>query len=195
MRKMSVAYWTGLYREELKAVVSYLDDIDGAGLAKQATSWAYEAALVKVTISIERLMLQVLLAAINRDSAALSAATSVTFPKHLPKAVAQYILIQDGYFDFKGRDGLLGTIKKHLGDAHPLYVTVKQVKYRAPLDRLIKLRNWAAHESEQGKRTAKLALGTSRVASPGSCLKRQNRLRDLIAELDALGFEIQSAMP
>lgn len=192
---MSVAYWTDSYRDELKAIVSYIDEIDGAGLPKQATSWAYEAALVKVAISIERLMLQVLLAAINRDSAALSAATSVTFPKHLPKQVAQYILIQDGYFDFKGRDGLLKTIRKHLGPTHPLYLTVKDPKYKSPLDRLIKLRNWAAHESEQGKRAAKAELGSSRVLSPGSWLKSQNRLRDLVAELDGLGVDIAGAMP
>jgi hypothetical protein len=53
-------------------LIIYCTNIDGAGLSKQETNWAYEMALVKLAASFERLMLAALVAAINNDTALLS---------------------------------------------------------------------------------------------------------------------------
>ncbi|MFV2063878.1 MAG: hypothetical protein ACC726_10260 [Chloroflexota bacterium] len=63
-----------------------------------------------------------------------------------------------------------------------------------PLERLIALRNFAAHESSQSKKAAKLATGTN-MSAAGAWLKRQGRFKELSRPLQRLALEIEAGAP
>lgn len=174
---------------------SYTLAIDAAGLSAQETTWAYEAALIKLAVAFERLMLESLICATNNDTAQMSATLGIAFPKHLTDEVCEYIVTGGRYFDFKGRDGLLGTIKGLVGKAHYLYVAIQRPKYKGVLDQLIALRNFAAHESATSKRQALLALQRQNLSSAGSYLKVHARFAELSDKLIDLATEIEMAAP
>lgn len=169
--------------------------MDASSLSAQEKTWAYEAALIKLAVAFEHLMLEALICATNNDTTQMSKTLGVDFPKHLTDEVCEYIVTGGGYFDFKGRDGLLGTIKGFVGNGHYLYVAVKKQKYKTPLEQLIALRNFAAHESSKSKQVALDALSMKRMSSAGSYLKVQGRFAGLAADLRALAAEIQVAAP
>ena len=164
------------FKADVESVRAFVSDADHAGLAAKSQSWIYEAALVKTYVAYERLMLDCIVAAINNDTSTIKAKTGIDFPKHLTEEVCEYIVIGRGYFDFKGRSGLISEIKKYVPDSHWLVVSVKDPKHKVPLDRLVALRNYAAHESSASKKVALDAVGQKRISSAGSWLKTQHRL-------------------
>jgi len=177
------------------ALDRYAASIDAANLSAQEKTWAYEAALIKLAVGFEHFMLEALVSATNNDTQQMSQTLGVDFPKHLTDELCEYIVTGGGYFDFKGREGLLGTIKGLVGNTHYLYATVKKGKYKVPLEQLIALRNFAAHESSKSKQAAIHALNRERLASAGSYLKTQGRFGSLSAHLIVLATEIQTAAP
>jgi hypothetical protein len=177
------------------ALLVYTNAIDASSLSDQGKTWAYEAALIKLAVAFEHLMLAVLTAAINNDTEQMSKTLSVDFPKHLTDDVCEYILTGGRYFDFKGRDGLLSTIGGFVGKNHYLYVSVKKQGYKAPLEQLFSLRNFAAHESAASKKAVLKALNQQRFRSAGSYLKTQNRFFALSEKLGDLAVDIDTGAP
>ncbi len=177
------------------ALEAYAASIDATALSAQEKTWAYEGALIKLAVGFEKFMLDALIAATNSDTQQMSQTLGVGFPKHLTDEVCKYIVTRGKYFDFKGRDGLLGKIKGLVGNSHYLYVAVQQPKCKSALEQLIALRNFAAHESSQSRRAALQALQRKNLASAGSYVKRQGRLVSLSKELRALASDIQTAAP
>ena len=190
-RKIDIPKWTREFHTEVEAILSFCQTAKQTrNFSDSQVSMVYDAAVIKLYASFERLMLRLLKGAINRDSTVLTAATGWTFPKHLSAEVCEYVITGGGYFDFKGRDGLLGRIKKTVGDQHYLYVTVKKPSYRTSVERLCSLRNYAAHESALSKRTALTSIGQRRMGSAGSWLKRKGRLEAIAVDLTALAKDI-----
>ena len=190
-RKIDIPKWTNDFRGEVNDILSFCSAAQQTNdLTEAQTSIAYDAAIIKMYAAFERLMLRVLTGAINRDTAVLAAATDLAFPKHLTAEVCEYIVTNGGYFDFKGRDGLLGRIKAYVGDGHYLYKAVKASKYRESLERLCSLRNYAAHESAASKRTALKSVQQKRMGTAGSWLKRQARLETIARDLTCLADDI-----
>jgi hypothetical protein len=143
----------------------------------------------------ESLMLDCLIGAINNDSTTVSSTTGIEFPKHMTDEVCEYLITGTGYFDFKGRDGLIKTLKKFVPATHYLVGEVKRLKYKDALERLSALRNYAAHESAVSKRTAASAVGAQRMSSSGAWLKVQGRITTIIDKLKELAEEIEAAAP
>ena len=56
--------------------------------------------------------------AINNDTSTLSQTVNIEFPKSLSDAVCEFIVTGGGYFDFKGRDGLIKTLKDYVPSNH-----------------------------------------------------------------------------
>jgi len=132
-----------------------------------------------------------LVGAINKDSSSLSSKTGISFPKHIAKDVCKYIVIRDGYFDFKGgRSGLIREIKLFLPQTHYLVETIKEDIYKDTLNTLVAFRNYAAHSSEVSKRRAKEAVEAKRMPVAGAWLKKDNRLEDIISKLKDLAEKI-----
>ncbi len=158
-------------------------------------SFIHDFAIIKIYREFEELMLQALIGAINNDTSVLRQKTGFDFPKHLTDEVCKYIILKNGYFDFKGRDGLIKTLKDYVPDTHFLLTIIKADKYKKTLNELAALRNFAAHGSEQSKKTILLALGIKRIHSCGAWLKTQGRLGKIISKLKELATEIKDQAP
>jgi len=174
--------WAFLQRQEDVEFNSYLD-------------WIYEYAIIRLYRGFEILILEALVGAINNDSKTVSSRTGIQFPKHMTDEVCRYLIVGDGYFDFRGREGLIRTIKGFVPDSHYLLAAVKNEKYRAPIDRLIALRNWSAHGSAASKRRMKEALGSKKVKSAGAWLRRQGRFKDIASALFEFATSLELSAP
>ena len=121
-------------------------------------------------------MLEALKAALNKNPADFTKRTNVRIER-VRDDLAEYIIVGDGYFDFKGRDGLIKTLKKYLPDDHWLIKIIKQKQYIDSLERLSAFRNYAAHSGNSAKARAKALLkltderGSNRMGSSGAWLR------------------------
>lgn len=164
-------------------------------LTDQHVTWAHEYAIIRLYRDFEELMLNALKGAINNDTTTLSSTVKIDFPKSLSDAICEYIITGGGYFDFRGRDGLIKTLKKFVPGNHYLVRTVKKQKYKDALERLSSLRNYAAHDSEISRTNAKKSVGQNRIGPAGAWLKSQGRLKLIVERLKELASEIEKQAP
>jgi cupin superfamily acireductone dioxygenase involved in methionine salvage len=194
-RKKSIKRSAELFITEANRISDFLNE--AKKLAKsQYISWAYEYGVIRLYREFEALMLDVLVGVINNDTSTLSRSTGVTFPKHLTDEVCRYLIVGNGYFDFRGRDGLINTLKKYVPDDHFLLNIVKKEDYKGALKLLPAIRNYSAHKGLLAKRRALEAVGQKRMSDAGSWLKKSSgpkkgtRLEELIKQLIELAKEI-----
>lgn len=140
-------------------------------------------------------MFDALVGAINNDTRTLASSTGHSFPDHLTEEVCRFLITGTGYFDFRGRDGLISTLKNFVPSNHYLVVTVKDSKYKDALEQLMSLRNFATHSSKQSKNAALKAIQQQRISSSGAWLKRKNRLEKLVDKLKNMAMEIHKNAP
>ena len=195
MKKKSAKKAAVEFCEEATKIEAFLERVTEWEPSDEGISWAHEYAIIRLYREFEKLILNCLVAAINNDTEQLSRTTGVGFPKHLTDEVCEYIIVGDSFFDFRGRSGLIQTLKKYLPDDHYLVVIVKADAYRNSLDCLARLRNFAAHDSKVSKKHARLATNSQRLASAGAWLKRQNRFGDICGNLSELANEVHEAAP
>jgi len=193
-RKKSVRGAADKFIKRSDALGDYYSQVVTAGLSAQDTTWAVEAAIVKLSVYFEHLMLDALVGAINNDTRTVSSSVGIPFPKHLTDEICEYLVTGGTYFDFRGRDGLIKVLKRFVPDDHYLLEAVSKQKYRTTLERLVALRNLAAHESRKGTAAARLAVNGS-VASAGAWLKRGDKFYDINSRLKELAEEIRHAAP
>jgi len=149
MKKKSIKRAAKQFEDEISTIHGFLNATNNAQLSETHVSLCYEYAIIRLYREFEKFMLHAMVACLNHDNSHFSERTSVKFPKHLTQDVCQFLLTKGGYFDFKGRDGLLGLLKEYLSDQNFLYGIVKDRKYKASLDQLVAVRNYAAHDSAQ----------------------------------------------
>ena len=166
-----------------------------ANQSEEHITWLHNYAVIRLYKEFEGLMLDVLVAAVNNDTSTLEATTDVKFPKHLTDEVCEFLITGTGYFDFKGRSGLIKTLKSFVPDAHYLVATVKKPTYTVALDQLSTLRNFAAHESQVSKRAALEAIGATKLAASGAWLKKRSRFDTMAQKLKALSSELHGLAP
>lgn len=195
MRKKSGKKAANLFKEELAEIRAFVSEISEQDLSDSHITWVYDYAVIRLYRAFEHLILNCLVAAINNDTAQLSRATNVNFPKHLTDEVCEYLIVGHGYFDFRGREGLIQTLKKFLPEDHYLTTVVKKATYKEALEQLAALRNFAAHGSQAAKRRAAAAIGAKRLSASGAWLKRQDRFEIIAAKLESLAGEIESHAP
>jgi hypothetical protein len=193
-RKKSVKKSATKFKARAEEIAVFVTDAKHK-LTAQQVSWAYEYAILRLYREFEALMLDALVGAINNDTATIAKSTGITFPKHLTDEVCEYLIIGKGYFDFKGRDGLIQTLKEYVPPDHYLVTVVKNDKYKESLERLSALRNLAAHNSAAAKTRAKKAVQQMRMPDAGSWLKKQGRLQAIIDRLKELADEINGNAP
>lgn len=194
MRKTSLRDAASAFQTTADEIVQFAERLS-LNAPKQDSSWIHEYAIIRLYREFEQLMLYAISGAINNDSSALSTTLGIEFPKHLAQPVCEFIVTGGGYFDFRGRDGLIKDMKKPLGDTHWLVAIVKKPAYKNAIDQLIALRNFAAHDSEQSRTRAKKSLDLKRLSSAGAWLKRQKRLNTLADRLKALASDIEATAP
>ncbi|NJD87052.1 MAG: hypothetical protein FIB05_03415 [Betaproteobacteria bacterium] len=193
-RKKSVKHSAVWFQDAVDSVVSFATTAS-RGQADEHVSWIYCFAVIRLYRDFEALVLDALVGAVNNDTTTIAATTGIDFPAHLTDEVCEFLITGTGYFDFKGRSGLIKTIKAFVPEGHYLLTAVKQDKYREALDALCALRNFAAHESDKSKRAVLDALQIERISSSGAWLKRQERLKWLANRLKSLAADFHAGAP
>ena len=193
MRKKSVIKACEEFLQQVEEIDDFLSDTKN--LSDQRVSWVHDYAIIRLYRAFENFILSCLICAINNDTEQLSEATDIRFPSHLTDEVCEYIICGNGYFDFKGRSGLIKTVKQFVPDEHYLLEKIRDPKYKDTLERLSALRNYAAHDGPVAKRRAMEAVSVERMASAGSWLKKQNRFTKIQKRLCDLATAIKAEAP
>lgn len=113
-RKKSGRLAAQKFRERAEEIAEFALDVAESGVSDQYITWAYDFAIIRLYREFEDLMLEALIVAINNDTATISQRTGLVFPKHLTDEVCEFLILGTGYFDFKGRDGLLRKLQEFL---------------------------------------------------------------------------------
>ena len=195
MKKKSGKKASEAFKERVQEIEEFLGQQNLSSLSEAHISWAHDYAIIRLYREIEDMILNCLVAAINNDTQQLTQTTGITFPKHITDEVCEYIIVGDGYFDFRGRDGLINTLKRYLPNDHYLVAVVKRPRYRCALERLSALRNFAAHDSKPSKKRALQTVGGQRLASSGAWLKKQDRFGNILASLKESADEVHQQAP
>lgn len=193
-RKKSVKKAVERFCNKLDGLKRFVAEAEGANVSDQFVTYAHELAIIKLYTAFENLMLDAIVAAINNDTTTLAHTTGVNFPKHLTDEVCEFLVVGKGYFDFKGRDGLIRLLKDYVPSDHYLVDIVSDSKYKDALERLYTLRNFAAHESDASKAKAKAAVGCN-MSTAGSWLKTQGRFGEIAGSLTELAQELKQGAP
>ncbi|MFD5760090.1 hypothetical protein ACFWIZ_34160 [Streptomyces sp. NPDC127044] len=72
---------------------------------------------------------------------------------------------------------------------------IKDPKHKDPLNLLVALRNFAAHESPASKSAALRETGYQKTGSAGSWVKRQRRFEFLLVNLENVAKDIAAQVP
>lgn len=192
-KKKSIKSSADEFKRETDKLLAFLSA--SACLGDEQLSWCHDLAVIRLYRAFESLMLDVLVGALNNDTSTLATTTGFSFPKHLTQEVCRFLVTGHAYFGFKGRSGLIKTLKKYLPADHYLVEIVSNDSYRDSLDLLTAARNYAAHESQQSKRAFKKASGQARVGAAGSWLKRQNRFQKMADSLASMAEAIHAQAP
>ena len=195
MRKKSGKKASEEFSKKIQKIKDFLDPKNLSGLSGAHETWIYDYAIIRLYRDFEDMILNCLVASINNDTEQLSFTTNIDFPKHLTDEVCEFIIIGNGYFDFKSRDELIKTIKKYIRDDHYLVSISKKNCYKDVLEKLSALRNFAAHDSKPSKKRALKAIGAKRLASSGAWLKKQNRFYDIMRSLTNFADDISKSSP
>jgi hypothetical protein len=195
-KKKSIKLSVDNFFRELGQVTNYLVRIRSTSDLKDSDKTrCHDYAIIWLYRAFENLMLDSLSGAINNDTSALSASAGFAFPKHLSIEVCQFLVRGRGYFDFRGREGLIKKVREYVPETHYLVIALKKAKYKVALEQLVVLRNLAAHNSDQSKQSALKALNLKRLSSAGSWLKVGERFGTIAGLLAALAGEIEAAAP
>ena len=169
--------------------------VAATSLTGQHKSWCFDLAIIRLYREFEYLMQSCLIALINNDSETFSKVKNRKFPLHMSVSVCEYFVCGDGYFDFKGRDGLISTIRKFVPKEHWFLKIVRSSKYNEDLDKLIALRNFAAHGSAVSRKNALNAIKQTRLLSSGAWLKNKGRFNSICKNLQRMAKEIETKAP
>ena len=194
-RKISVKRASLSFIKEVEAIERFLDVPAISSLAAENKAWCYDYAIIRLYQGSEELMLKTIIAAINISPATISNVTGVLFPRHLSQNVCRYLVVGNGYFDFKGRNGLIAKLCQYLPKDHPLVRSVKDERLKQSLERLSSLRNLAAHNSVQAKRAALKATGQRRLKSSGHWLLKHRRFFKIANDMKVFGSDLWRSAP
>ena len=195
MRKKSGQKASAAFEKQAVEIEKFLAQKKLVSFSDAHITWAYDYAIIRLYREFEKMILNCLVAAINNDTEQLSQTTGIEFPKHLTDEVCEYIIVGEGYFDFRGRDGLIRTLRRYLPADHYLVAIVKKEIYKEALGQLSALRNFAVHDSDTSKKSALKAIGGQRMASSGAWLKNRNRFKKISNKLKRLANEINQESP
>lgn len=193
-RKKSVKLAAKTFVTGAQTIEAFLQET--SGLKAESRYWCTEFAVIRLYQEFETLILSAIVGAINNDTTTLSQSVGFDFPKHLSQDVCTFLILKTGYFDFKGRDGLIHLLKDFVPDDHYLPLIIRDVKYRATLEKLSSFRNFAAHpQSKKAKKAALRAIRGGNLGSAGGWLSRQERFKNMSDSLVALAQEIEGQAP
>lgn len=192
-KKLSVKVPAKHFPKAIEEVKEYFKICGGQ--KEPFSNWTAEQSIILLYREFEKLMLAAIVGAINNDTTTISEINEVSFPKHLTKGVCEYLVVGGGYFDFKGRSGLIEVIKSYVPEGHYLCKAVSDQKYLPALDQLSALRNFAAHDSPKSRQAAYKATSNYKLSTAGSWLRSANHFEKICDDLIDLAKEIEKGAP
>lgn len=167
-----------------------------AGLSQKRVTWVHEYAIIRLFREFKIMILNCLVAAINRDNFELPKKERIDSPKHLNVGVCECAIVGNGYSNFRRRHGLIGKLKRFVPDDHYLFEIANKNDYKVSLNRFSASRNFAAYDSKPSKNAALEAAGENdhplrRMASPGVWLKTKGRFERFCDQLKQLAQELK----
>jgi hypothetical protein len=193
-RKKSVKLAAQTFVASTLTIEAFLKET--SGLKAESRYWCTEFAVIRLYQEFETLVLSAIVGAINNDTTTLSQSVGLDFPKNLSQDVCTFLIEKGGYFDFKGRDGLIKILKGFVPDTHYLPLIIKAPQYKTTLERLSAFRNFAAHpQSKRAKKAAVTAIGGGNLGSAGRWLSLQGRFKNVSDSLVSLAHEIDAKAP
>lgn len=139
-----------------------------SGLGGSFEKSFYDYGIIRLHAAFESFVLKALVGVINQRPNALTGKTGVSFPLNMWKAACEFLVTGGGYFDIRGRDGLIRTLKQLLLDDHYLVEIAADQDYREAIERLWALRDLAAHKSACSKAAALRAVQAKNMPSAGA---------------------------
>jgi hypothetical protein len=158
-------------------------------------TYTYNYGIIALYKIFEQYIYKVIVGCINHDSSEVCRTYCVCFGKHINDDICDFIITKGGYFDFKGRDGLIKILKQNIGGTYGIVDLISSEPYKNNLDKLCSLRNFAAHSSKQAKAKALSITHMSNMDSAGSYLKILNRYNNIADELIQLAIDIKQLIP
>ena len=218
MRKKSIEKAAGTFSDSVDEILEFTKEALSAKYKSvkklsdkklsnaKYTDLCFDLAIIRLYREFENFMLHCLIALINNDSSTLSERQAIDFPRHMNVKVCEYLIRGDGYFDFRGRDGLIKKIKQFVPSApeHWFLEIVKKCEYKDSLNQLIALRNFAAHNSPRAKKSALESTNQEKMSSSGAWLKIQepdqrqtdrNRFTKICKSLKEMAEDIKTQAP
>ena len=196
MKKKKIKSSAGDFVKNTNEIINFtVCSVAAASLTGQHKSWCFDLAIIRLYREFEYLMQSCLIALINNDSETFSQVKNRKFPLHMSVAVCEYFVCGDGYFDFRGWDGLISTIREFVPKGHWFLEVVKNPKYKADIDKLVALRNFAAHGSAVSRKSALKAIDQKRLLSSGAWLKNKRRFNKICESLKRMAEEIEAEAP
>jgi len=180
---------------ECAEITEFLEFTISNNASDKHISWAHEYAIMKLYREFEQMLLECLIAGLNRNTSALSDYQGFEFPKNLTDEVCEYVIIGNGYFDFKGQKEIVNKCKRFVGENNFLTTVLKDPSYKDTSNKLLALRNYAAHDSSQSKKRALDSIGAQRIGTAGSYLKTQGRCQSIISEMRSIAQRIAEEAP
>ena len=162
------------------------------GDEKLYLSYSYENAIIMTYKAFEQYALRTMIACLNHSHAHFEEEYSIKLGKHINDDVCEFLITNGGFFDFKGRSGLTQKLNKVIGKDNPTAKVFKKDEHKPLIDKLCAIRNYAAHNSTQSKKSAMNVYDLHRISSAGSCLKQQNRFKEIIDGLIALANDVKA---
>lgn len=153
--------------------------------------YSYENAIIMVYKEFERFVLRTMISCLNHDHSHFESKYGIKLGKHINDDVCEFLITKGGFFDFKGRSGLNKVLNTVVGANHDVTKVFKKSIYQRPIEQLCTIRNYAAHNSLQSKKSAMEAFELKRIGSAGSCLKQQQRFEKIVEDLKCLVLDIR----
>ncbi|MGC6474286.1 MAG: hypothetical protein ACON5P_06555 [Candidatus Puniceispirillaceae bacterium] len=165
------------FNREIEKVQDFIKTIENCRtITDMHKHWCYQQGIIRIYRAFEVLMLDCLVALLNKDA-------------------SRFVVMGGEYFNFRNYDGLIKECKRFLLDGNPFIFALKG--HKAAIEKMTALRNFSAHDSHKAEAQMKRVLKMDRPGDPGKWLRsdknnRGKRLRDLIKEFEKLAKEIRS---
>jgi len=137
-----------------------------------------EAFVLRIAVRWEVLVIQDIIASLNRDSSKYSAEIGLNLKKHLTRDESEAILIGHKYIDFKNTQQAIDFSKRHLVDKlNPFKLINSNISKK--IDQFFTMRNYLAHYSSYAERKYKRMIikeyKLTRIYEPGAFLSKVDK--------------------
>jgi hypothetical protein len=105
-RRVSIRTLADRFLDEINRVLAFIG-VTSEVASDEQVSWIHDYAIIRLYSEFEHLVLSVITGALNNAPEVASEKLGISLPRHLSADVCEFLITGTGYFDFKGRDGLI----------------------------------------------------------------------------------------